>query len=339
MGKLKVLVLGGTRFLGPEVVWAALARGHAVTLLNRGKTDPRAFPSLPALRGDRDGDMSALEGKTFDAVVDTCAYVPAQVRRVARALGGRVGHYTLVSSVSVYAAFGKSPGAITEDSPTARVPDEAAEEVTGGTYGALKALCEREAEAAWPGRTAAVRPGLIAGPGDPTDRFAYWPVRVGRGGEVLAPGDGEAEVQVIDVRDLAAWIATLAEAGDAGVFNAVGFPRPLSFREMLDAAREAAGSDASFSWVSAPFLAEHGVEPWHPLPAWLPPGVQAHVANERAVARGLKFRPVAQTIADTLSWVRATGRQPAWGTGAVPGLSPERESTLLKEWSERGRPR
>ena len=339
MGKMEMLVLGGTRFLGPEVVRAALARGHAVTLFNRGKSDPRAFPGLLTLRGDRNGDVSALNDRRFDTVVDTSAYVPAHVARVALALRGQVGHYTLVSSVSVYSSFGKSRDALTEDSPVATLSDEATEEVTGETYGALKALCERKAEAAWPGRTAAVRPGLIVGPGDPTDRFTFWPVRVARGGEVLAPGDGSAELQVVDVRDLAAWIVTLAETGTAGVFNAVGYARPVSFGEMLAEARLAAGGDASFAWVPALFLAEKGVEAWHQLPAWLSPEVQAHVANERAVGRGLTFRSVGRTIADTLEWVQATGRRPAWGVGAVPGLSLEREAALLQEWRGRDTPR
>jgi 2'-hydroxyisoflavone reductase len=332
---LKLLMLGGTAFLGPEIVGPAVARGHTVTLFNRGKTNPGLFPDLEKLHGDRKGDVSALAGRTFDAVFDTSAYTPSQVRRIREVLGERIGHYTLVSTASVYPALGSSRETIDEDSPVGTLPDPTTEEVTGATYGPLKALCERAAEAAWPGRVAHVRPGLIVGPGDPTDRFTYWPVRVARGGEVLAPGDGTDEAQCIDVRDLGAWIVALAEQRVVGTFNALGFEGRLFFAELLHGAKCAIRHDVAFTWVPAPFLAAQHVEPWGHLPLWIPPEGNGHVKNERAIAKGLTFRPVAQTLADTLAWVRATKRDVAWGTGRAPGLAAAREAEVLAAFRAR----
>jgi 2'-hydroxyisoflavone reductase len=330
---LKILMLGGTGFLGPRIVEHAVSRGHAVTLFNRGKTQPGLFPDLEKLRGDRNADVSALKGRSFDAVLDTSAYVPSHVRRVKEALGDGVGHYTMVSTVSVYPGMGQSRDPIDEDTPVGALDDPTTEKVTGATYGPLKALCERAAEAAWPGRVANVRPGLIVGPGDPTDRFTYWPVRVARGGVVLAPGDGSDEAQCIDVRDLGEWIVRLAEEGTTGTYNAVGFEGRVSFEELLHGAKCAIRHDVSFTWVPAAFLETHKVSAWHHLPMWVPPEANGHVSNARATARGLRFRPVAQTLADTLAWVRETKREVAWGTGRTGGLSPEREAEVLAAWS------
>lgn len=332
---LHLLVLGGTAFLGPEFVARATARGHRVTLFNRGRTRPDLFPDLEKLRGDRNGDVAALVGRRFDAVLDTSAYVPAHVRRVREALGEGVAHYTLVSTLSVYAGFGASRTPVHEETPVATLADPTTEQVTNETYGPLKARCEAAAQEGWPGRVSVVRPGLIVGPGDPTDRFTYWPVRVARGGEVLAPGDGEDGVQVIDVRDLAAFLLHATEAKAAGVFNAVGFEGPLTFREFLHGAKCALRHDVSFTWVAAPALAAARVAPWHALPVWLPPEGNARVENQRARAAGLAFRPVAQTIADTWAWYRESGRDVAWGTGRAPGLSAAREAEVLA--AQRGR--
>ena len=276
--------------------------------------------------------MSALKGRSFDAVFDTSAYVPAHVRRIKEALGDGVGHYTLVSTISVYPKLGETRDAIDEDTPVGKATDPTAEKASNESYGPLKALCENAAEEAWPGRVANVRPGLIVGPGDPTDRFTYWPARIGAGGEVLAPGDGNDEAQLIDVRDLGRWIVAVAEAGTTGVYNAVGFEGRLSFAELLHGAKCALRHDVSFTWVPAPFLAEQKVAPWQNLPLWLPPEGNGHVKNEKALAKGLTFRPVAQTIADTLAWVREAKREVAWGTGASPGLSTEREKAVLAAW-------
>ncbi|MBL9087110.1 MAG: NAD-dependent epimerase/dehydratase family protein [Planctomycetia bacterium] len=327
---LKLLMLGGTSFLGPEIVTLAVARGHTVTLFNRGKTHPSLFPDLEKLRGDRGGDVSALKGRAFDAVMDTSAYVPSHVTRVREALGD-VGHYTLVSTISVYPAVGSSRDPVGESSPVAEVPAEAvaAEKLTNETYGAWKARCERAAEAGWPGRVAHVRPGLIVGPNDPTDRFTYWPARVARGGDVLAPGDGTDEAQCIDVRDLAAFLLRCAEDGVVGTYNAVGFEGRVSFAELLHGAKCALRHDVTFTWVPAAFLAAQKVGPWHNLPLWIPPEGNGHVSAEKARAKGLGFRPLAQTIADTAAWVRETKRDVAWGTGRHPGLSPAREAEVL----------
>jgi 2'-hydroxyisoflavone reductase len=336
---LKVLMLGGTGFLGPEIVGPAVARGHAVTLFNRGRTNPGLFPDLERLRGDRNSDVSALKGRSFDAVIDTSAYVPAHVRRVAEALGDRVGHYTMVSTISVYPALGQSRETVTEESPVGTLEDETTERVTPETYGPLKVLCERAAEKAWPGKVAHVRPGLIVGPGDPTDRFAYWPVRVARGGEVLAPGDGSTEAQFVDVRDLGEWIVRLAEERTTGVYNALGFRGRLSFEEMLHGAKCAIRTDCSFTWVSEEFLEAEKVAPWHALPLWFPHAAAGRVENERAIAKGLVFRPVAKTIADTLAWTVETKREVAFGTGRRAGLSSEREAALLAAWRARSAPK
>ncbi len=326
---MKILMLGGTAFLGPEIVGPAVARGHTVTLFNRGKTNPGLFPDLEKLHGDRNGDVSALKGRSFDAVFDTSAYAPSHVKRVREALGDGVGHYTLVSTVSVYPGVGSSKDPIDEDSPVGVLEDPTSEKITDTSYGPLKALCEKAAEAGWPGRVANVRPGLIVGPGDPTDRFTYWPARVARGGEVLAPGDGNDEAQCIDVRDLGAFIVRLAEEKTTGVYNAVGFEGRVSFAELLHGAKCAIRHDVSFTWIPAPFLEKQGVSAWQNMPLWIPAEGNPHVKNARAIAKGLAFRPVAQTIADTLAWVRETKREVAWGTGRAPGLSAAREAEVL----------
>ena len=332
---LKILVLGGTAFLGPEFVTLAVARGHTVTLFNRGKTQPGLFPDLEKLHGDRNGDVSALRGRTFDAVLDTSAYVPSHVRRIREVLGETVAHYTLVSTISVYPSLGQSRDVIDEDSPLGKMDDPTSEKVSDGSYGPLKALCEKAAEAAWPGKVANVRPGLIVGPGDPTDRFTYWPARVARGGEVLAPGDGNDEAQCIDVRDLAAFLVRVTEEHTVGVYNAVGFEGRVSFAELLHGAKCALRHDVTFTWVPAAFLEKQQVAAWQNLPLWLPPDGNGHVKNERAIAKGLAFRPVARTLADTWAWVRESHREVAWGTGKAPGLSEAKEAAVLAAYRVR----
>lgn len=322
-----LLVLGGTGFLGPALVEAALARGHAVTLFNRGRTRPDLFPEVEKLRGDRDGKLDALRGRRWDAVLDTSGYVPRVVRMSAELLAPAVGRYLFVSSISVYRE--DLPAGADEAAPTAPLGDPSSEDVKAH-YGALKAACERAAEAALPGRVAVVRPGLIVGPGDPTDRFTYWPVRLDRGGEVLAPGDGSDPVQVVDVRDLAAWMLLLAERGDTGAFNAVGPERRLPFRGMLEEVGRAVGSRARLVWAPARFLEAHGVSAWSDLPAWVPAAESglASVSNARAVAKGLRFRPVGETARDTLAWWKAS---PAGAAGKLrAGLAPERERAVLE---------
>ena len=330
--RLRLLVLGGTTFLGPGLVEAARARGHALTLFNRGKTRPDLFPDVEKLRGDRDGKLDALRGRSWDAVLDTSGYLPRLVRASAELLAPRVGRYAFVSSISVYAA---SREPLSETSPLATAADEKTEDVRAH-YGALKALCEKAAEAALPGRTLVVRPGLIVGPEDPTDRFTYWPVRLARGGDVLAPGDGKDPVQVVDVRDLAAWMIRAVEEQLSGPYNAVGPASALTAAAMLEACR-APGVEARITWVDAAFLEAEKVSPWSDLPAWIPRGGEdaglARTSNARAVARGLSFRPLAETARDTLAWWRTL---PAERRGKPrAGLGAEREAAVLAAWRAR----
>lgn len=215
---MKILVLGGTRFLGRHIVEAALAGGHDITLFNRGQNNPDLFPEVEKLRGNRDGDLSALQGRQWDAVIDTCGFVPRIVQASAALLADSVRHYTFISSISVYADFSKP--AMNENAPVGTMQDESIEEITAETYGPLKALCERTAEKAMPGRVLHIRPGYIVGPFDPTDRFTYWPRRVATGGEMLAPGRPDSQIQFVDVRDLANWIIRMVETNRTGVFNA-----------------------------------------------------------------------------------------------------------------------
>lgn len=332
--KKKILILGGTSFLGPALVERALSRGHTLTLFNRGKTRPGLFPQVEKLQGDRDGNLKALEGREWDAVIDTSGYVPRVVRASAELLAPRVGHYLFVSSISVYQDTRE--GGIDESSPVATVADETTEDVSQH-YGALKALCEKAAETALPGRVSNVRPGLIVGPDDPTDRFTYWPVRVARGGEVLAPGDGEDPVQFIDVRDLAAFLVGLVENRDVGVFNATGPLETLSMRGLLEACRQANGGNATFTWADTAFLEAQGVRPWSDMPVWVPRATEmggiSRVSHARARERGLGFRPLEETVRDTLAWFRTL--PPERQAKLRAGLSPEREREALTAWSQR----
>ena len=302
-----ILMLGGTGFLGPQTVEAALRRGYKVTLFNRGKTRPGLFPDLEKLHGDREkDDLKALEGRKWDAVVDTSANVPRWTKKAGEVLGPNIGHYVYISSVSVYADLSK-PGA-DETAAVATIDDPTTEKIDGRTYGALKALTEKAAEAAMPGKVAVVRPGLIVGPEDPSDRFTYWPVRVARGGEVLAPGSADDPIQLIDVRDLGEFLVRLIDDGTKGVFNALGPDKTLTMGRTLEACKEAARSDATFTWADADFLEKQGVHAWSDMPAWVPNQGEtagfAKVSNARAVKAGLTFRPIGDTAKATLEWFR-----------------------------------
>jgi 2'-hydroxyisoflavone reductase len=322
---MKVLILGGTLFLGRHLAAAALERGHEVTLFNRGRTNPDLFPEAERLQGDRDGDLSALAGRGWDAVVDTSARVPRWVREFASIAGERVGHYTFVSSISVYADT-SLPGT-DESAPVHVCTDETAEEIPDAeTYGGLKALCERVAAELMPERALSIRPGLIVGPHDDSGRFAYWVHRIAAGGEVLAPEPREQPVQLIDVRDVAGWILDLAERGETGVFNATGPDRPLTMERLLAEIVSSTKSDARLVWVDERSLVDAGVEAWSDLPLWLAPNVDpAHagflsIDVSKALAAGLAFRPLSETVHDTLAHAERT---------AEAGLDPERERELL----------
>jgi 2'-hydroxyisoflavone reductase len=330
-----ILVLGGTGFLGPHVVEAALARGHAVTLFNRGKTHPGLFPTVEKLHGDRDGHLEALAGRTWDAVVDPSGYVPRIVKASAELLAPRVGHYVFISTISVYAK--EDVVGADEAQPVATLADPASEDVKAN-YGALKALCERAAEAALPGRVTNVRPGLIIGPGDPSGRFTHWASRLAAGGEVLAPGDGTTPTQYIDGRDLGAWIVRVIEDRAMGTMNALGPAQPTTMRAALDACNHALGDKAQLTWVAADFLAQQQVEGWSELPMWLPNQGEfagfGTLSNARAVRAGLTFRPIGDTARDTLAWL-ATVPEAERARATSTGIKPDKEARVLAAWKAR----
>jgi 2'-hydroxyisoflavone reductase len=309
----------------------ARARGHTVTLFNRGKTNPGLFPDVEQLHGDRDGKLDALKGRTWDVAIDSSGYVPRLVGMSAELLAPSVKLYVFVSSISVY--DDATPAGSDETAKVQVLADPRSEDVRRD-YGALKAACERAAEAAMPGRVLVVRPGLIVGPGDPTDRFTYWPVRLSRGGDVLAPGDGTDPVQVIDVRDLAAWMISMAERGGTGVYNAVGPAQRTGMRAFLEAVQSGVGGKATLTWVPWPFLEKVKVEPWSDIPAWVPAagegGGLAQVSIARAVGQGLRFRPLSDTARDTLAWWRTLPEDRRKKLRA--GLSAEREAEVLSSW-------
>lgn len=324
-----ILMLGGTGFLGPHTVEAALRRGHKVTLFNRGKTRPGLFPDLEKLHGDREkNDLKALEGRKWDAVVDTSANVPRWVNRSAAVLGPNIGRYIYISSISVYADTSK-PG--DETAAVSTIDDPTTEKIDGRTYGALKALSEKAAEIAMPGKVAVVRPGLIVGPDDPSDRFTYWPVRVARGGEVLAPGSPDDPIQLIDVRDLGEFLVRLIEDQTRGVFNATGPETTLTMGRTLDACKKVSGSDATFAWADPDFLEKQGVQPWSDMPAWVPDRGEtagfARVNIARALKAGLTFRSIDDTAKATLAWFN--GLPEARRAKLRSGISPEREARVL----------
>lgn len=335
----RILVLGGTAFLGPPFVRAAVARGHKVTLFNRGKTNPGLFADLEQLRGDREtGDLASLQGREFDAVIDTSGYVPAHVEATAKLFADKCRHYQFISTISVYGSFGERPDAIDEDTKVSEVGDEDVAKVDTirqamPFYGPLKARCEAAALAALPGRVSVIRPGLIVGPGDTSDRFTWWPWRIDQGGEVLAPGDPDGHVQFIDVRDLAEWMLHCVEQRVTGTYNANGFAGRVSMQELLGACKCATSSSVTLTWVSEEFLAANKVRPYMELPLWIPRDGRSMVGNARAIAQGLRFRPIADTIRDTLHWAR-TGRGDK--PFARTGLKPERERELLAVWRKQG---
>ena len=331
---MDLLILGGTRFLGRHLAAAALAAGHRVTLFHRGQTGAGLFPEAEHVLGDRDGGLGVLAGRRWDAVADVCGYVPRVVGDSARALEAACWHYTFVSSVSVYA----SPIAEGADESAATIvlADPATEAVTGETYGGLKAACERVVTGFYGERALVVRPGLIVGPNDPTDRFPYCPRRIARGGTVLAPEPRSLPVQVIDVRDLAAWMLARITARTGGTFNAVGPAGRLEMGACLERIRAAVGSDARIEWVDGGWLLERKVEPWMELPLWVTGDDVAHgtVSAARAVALGLAFRPLEDTARDTLAWDLA---RPDDARANSPALSAAREAELLAAWAARKR--
>jgi 2'-hydroxyisoflavone reductase len=327
---VKLLVLGGTKFLGRAAVEAALSRGHEVTVFNRGQTNPELFPEAEKLRGDRDGGLSALEGRAWDAVIDPSGYVPRVVRASAELLQGALGHYVFVSTGSVYAEP-YVPG-YDETAPTVELEEPESEDVMQ-YYGALKAASEEVVRDVFPERHTIVRAGLLVGPHDGSGRFTYWPLRASLGGRMLAPAPPERPVQFVDVRDLGAWMVHACERRVSGTFNATGRPMPLG--DVLSSC----GGDADPVWVDEDFLLQQGVGPWMELPLWIPRAEEAflQMSVSKAVDAGLRFRPLGDTVRDTLAWARETGAglvtETPYGTA---GLDPAREAELLEAWASRG---
>lgn len=328
---MNLLILGGTVFVGRHIVDAALAAGHHVTLFNRGQSGADIFPQLESLIGDRaSGDLNALTGRTWDAVIDTCAYVPRVARDSAEKLADAVVHYTFISTCSVYADM-TTPGQ-DETAPVIELDDPSAEEITGETYGGLKVLCERTITETLPGRTLIIRPGLIVGRHDRSDRFTYWPVRVARGGDILAPGRPKRPVQYIDVRDLAEWTVRMVEQQATGVYNAIGPGAGTTMGATLDSCLSVSGSDAKFTWVDEAFLLENEVGAYVEMPLWVPEEYRAFDAFSaaKAIHAGLTYRPIDTTVRDTLTWHATRSADYQWRAG----LTSQRESQLLKKWRQ-----
>ncbi len=329
---MEILILGGTIFLGRYLVETALERGHKITLFNRGQHNSELFPTVEKLPGNRDGNLEALKNRRWDAAIDTSGYFPRLVGDSARLLAGVVDHYTFISSISVYDGF--SQVGMDETAPVGKLENEKIEEITGETYGPLKALCERTAEEVMPGRVLTVRPGLIVGPHDPTDRFTYWPHRVAKGGPTLAPGRPERPIQFIDARDLAAWIIALVENRLTGTFNANGPDYELSMGRFLEEGRLATGSNAELIWVDDKTMEKAGLTPWIEIPLWVPETEENagffKIDCSKAIKAGLVFRTVAETFKDTQDW---DGTRPP-GIDWRAGLKPEKEAEVLKQWGE-----
>jgi len=340
MKPLRILILGGTGFIGPYQVRYALSRGHKVTTFNRGKTHPGELPKeVEQLIGDRNGKLDALKNRQWDVAIDNPTTLPAWVRDTAQVLKGNVDRYVFISTISVYAD--PPPSGLDENSPLQKYdgPDpykETLEAMKAGgykTYGPLKALSEKEAEKWFPGKTLIIRPGLIVGPRDETDRFTYWPARIGRGGEVLAPGTPNDPVQFIDARDLAEWTIRMVENREKGIYNATGPIKPLGIGEMLEEIKAALNSNATFTWLPYEFLKKHDVQPWSDMPVWA--GDELGLARtkiNRAIGKGLTFRPLADTTRDTLAWFKSLPQDRQSHLKA--GLSPEREAEVLSAWKK-----
>lgn len=325
---MKLLVLGGTLFVGRHLVEVALERGHDVTTFTRGRTNPQLFRGVQALRGDRDGDLTALRGQSWDAVVDTSGYLPRPVRATATLLAGAVDTYCFISSASVYATF-SAMGAIEGDATHAPA-GASVSTVNAETYGPLKVACEREVLTMFANSTLIIRPGVLVGPHDPSGRLAYWVTRVAEGGEMLAPGDPTHPLQLLDARDLAVWLVDLLEQRVSGTFNATGPDEPLTMSALLETCAEVSGAEVRFVWAPDDFLLEHGVEPWADLPLWLPrDAVGPMLDTRKARATGLRCRSFAETVRDVLR-DQAVVSAPASGPARPRTMSRHRERELRR---------
>ena len=340
---MKLLILGGTRFLGHHLTTTALARGHEVTQFNRGNY-PRPEMTIEVIQGDRHHDLERLKGRSWDAVIDTCGHLPGGVKAAAEFLSDVVERYVYISSQNAYADV-STPGVdenaplrtlTTEQLDRAYAIDTSGQPSYGELYGGLKALSEQAAIEAMPDRVLIVRPGLIVGPDDYTDRFTYWIARVARGGEVLAPGRPERPVQFIDVRDLAEWIISMVERKQAGVYNTNSDPGHWTMQQVLDECKLASRSDATFTWASEEYLLKQNVTAWSEMPLWLPEEAAPHLRGfmfincDRARAAGLHIRPLKETVKDTLSWYQ-TERS---NEDLKAGIAGDKEQAVLRKWHE-----
>jgi 2'-hydroxyisoflavone reductase len=337
---LRLLILGGTGFTGPHQVRYAVARGHTVTVFNRGRRQADLPDSVEYLIGDRNDDLESLKGREWDVVIDNPTTLPNWVRLSGELLKDVTDQYIFISTISVYSD--NSQSGMDETTPVAIYegetdPFELTIQDAGRFYGALKALSEREASYWFPGRATIIRPGLIVGPGDETDRYTYWPARIDRGGEVLAPGTPNDPTQIIDARDLAEWTIRMAENGEVGVYNATGPNQPRPIGEMLTGIRDAIGSDATFTFADQDFLASQQVRAWSNMPVWVPASPEMagfmRVSVARAVAKGLTYRPLAETARATLEYHKSRPAERQQELRA--GLPPEREAEVLAAWHAR----
>lgn len=327
---LRVLILGGTGFIGPHFVATLRAAGHRLTLLNRGKRNPELFPDIESLVGDRNGQMDAIKGRDWDVVIDNSGYTLKQVKLSTDILKGHARHYIFVSSISAYADL--TPVGIDEDYKLATLEDPNVEEITDASYGGLKAICEKTVEQAFGENSAIIRPTYIVGPGDPTDRFTYWPVRVAKGGEMLAPGTPRDPIQFIDVRDLAEFMRGCVEQRFSGSYNACNPPGAVTMGDLLDASKRISGANTKFVWAPIEFLEKHKALEGLEVPIWSPPVGEfagaALISSARAVAKGLRFRPLETTVRDTLAWHESRPAEQQQKLRA--GFSPQREAELLQ---------
>jgi 2'-hydroxyisoflavone reductase len=332
--KVKILIIGGTKFIGIHIVEELLKRGHTVTIFNRGVTNAGLFPTVEKLIGDREKDLSVLQGRHWDAVIDTCGYVPRIVQHSAEILAPLTDLYVFISTISVYKDF--SVKYIDETAELSILKDATTEEVTGETYGPLKVLCEKIVNDAFPGRSLIVRPGLIVGPHDPTDRFTYWPVRIAQDGEVLAPGLKDAQVQFIDVRDLASFIVSSIEKKDIGTYNVTGPKELLTLENFLLTCKATLNSEAKLTWIDDLFLEDNEIGFWTELPLYIPEnkGISGMLAVniDKALEAGLTFTPLDNTITDTLKWDQS--RQITEGERKA-GLAMAKEKLVLTKWKEK----
>ncbi|MEP7145930.1 MAG: NAD-dependent epimerase/dehydratase family protein [bacterium] len=326
---MNILILGGTVFLGRHLVKSALSRNHTITLFNRGQHNPELFPEIEKIKGDRTVSLDQLKDRKFDAVIDTCGYFPRAVKMSAEFLKDSADHYTFISSVSVYKDF--SIKGMDENAVTGKIEDESIEEITGESYGPLKVLCENAVTDIYNDRALNIRPGLIVGENDPSDRFTYWVHRISDGGKVFAPDGRDSNVQFIDVKDLADWTIKMAEEKNSGVYNATGPDYELTFGNFIKACQEVTKKKSEIIWAGEQFITDENVSGWTDLPMWISQEEEGvnNINISKAVKDGLKFRPIKETITDTLKFDKTRKNYVLRA-----GLKPERESQLIKKWEE-----